>query len=147
MIGFVQGNGNSNSPKLYSFTDENVPEGKYRYRLKQIDTDGKFEYSHIVEIDLTNPPLEFVLEQNYPNPFNPGTTIKYSLAKDSFVSLIVYDVLGTEVAALVNEQQAAGNSEVSFDGKSVSGDLTTGIYIYRLGTGSFTSVKKMLFIK
>jgi len=146
-IGFVQGNGNSNSPRLFSFTDEYVPEGKYRYRLKQIDTDGKFEYSDIVEIDLTNPPLEFVLEQNYPNPFNPGTTIKYSLAKDSFVSLIVYDVLGNEVTVLVNEQQASGNYEVSFDGKSVSGDLTTGIYIYRLGTGSFTSVKKMLFIK
>ncbi len=73
-IGFVQGNGNSNSPKDYFFIDENVNDGKFSYRLKQIDTDGNFEYSKTIEIDLGSTE-EFELNQNYPNPFNPVTTI------------------------------------------------------------------------
>ena len=70
-LGFVEGNGNSNSPKDYSFTDNNAQYGSYSYRLKQIDTDGQFEYSKIIEVDAGNIPDGFVLEQNYPNPFNP----------------------------------------------------------------------------
>ena len=76
-IGFVEGNGNSNSEKEYNFVDKNVSlAGRYFYRLKQIDTDGSFKYSKVVEVDLTVP-LKFNLSQNYPNPFNPSTTIKF----------------------------------------------------------------------
>ena len=76
-IGFVSGNGNSNSPKFYSFSDKSLTEnGTLNYRLKQIDIDGKYEYSDIVEVNFANP-LKFKLNQNYPNPFNPTTTIIY----------------------------------------------------------------------
>ena len=75
-IGFINGNGNSNSPKSYSYLDNNVSAGKYLYRLKQIDNDGQFEYSEVIEIDL-GLPTEFELSQNYPNPFNPSTKISW----------------------------------------------------------------------
>ena len=75
-IGFVNGNGNINSPKNYSFEDKNVTAGKYSYRLKQIDNDGQFEYSKTIEVDF-DAPKKFELSQNYPNPFNPTTTITF----------------------------------------------------------------------
>jgi len=93
------------------------------------------------------PPKEYRLEQNYPNPFNPVTTILYQLPNDSKVTLKVYDILGSEVAELVNEVQTAGYKEVKFG----SDRYSSGIYIYRLtaesGTGSYTSIKKMVMIK
>ncbi len=78
-LAFVEGHGNSNSPKYYSFTDKSIEaSGKYLYRLKQIDIDGTFEYSDEVEINLGSP-NNFELAQNYPNPFNPSTVIQYSI--------------------------------------------------------------------
>jgi len=93
------------------------------------------------------PPKEYRLEQNYPNPFNPVTTILYQLPADSRVTLKVYDILGSEVAALVDEVQTAGYKEVKFGGSKYS----SGVYIYRLtaenGTTNFSSIKKMVMIK
>jgi len=93
------------------------------------------------------PPKEYRLEQNYPNPFNPVTTILYQLPNDSKVTLKVYDILGEEIAELVNEVQTAGYREVKFGGARYS----SGVYIYRLtaesGTGSYSSIKKMVLIK
>jgi hypothetical protein len=86
---------------------------------------------------------EFDLEQNYPNPFNPGTLIKYSLAEGSNVTLKVYDVLGNEVAVLVNSNQEAGSYDVDFN----ASNLASGLYIYTLNTGNFTSSKKMMLLK
>jgi len=147
-IGFVQGHGNSNSIKEYSFVDGNVSNGKVSYRLKQIDNDGKYEYSKEIEIDLGTP-NEFSLSQNYPNPFNPSTTIRYSIpnviageAKQSVV-LKVYDILGNVVATLVNEQKSAGNYEVKFN----ASNLSSGIYFYKLQSGSFVQTKKFILIK
>jgi len=85
----------------------------------------------------------FNLEQNYPNPFNPSTTINYSLAERSAVTLKVYDVLGNEVANLVNSTQEAGQHSINFDASS----LSSGLYIYTLNTGNFTSSKKMMLLK
>ena len=92
-IGFVAGHGTTTKQQHYSFVDESVSSGKYQYRLKQIDYDGTFEYSDIVEVEVSLP-TEFSLEQNYPNPFNPSTTIQYAVSKRQFVTLKVYDVLG-----------------------------------------------------
>lgn len=88
-------------------------------------------------------PTEFKLEQNYPNPFNPTTTIQYQLPQDSKVILKVYDILGSEVAALVNEEQEAGYKEVKFDAIN----FASGIYVYRLQAGDYISTKKMMLLR
>jgi len=88
-------------------------------------------------------PKEFKLEQNFPNPFNPTTTIQYQLPFDARVTLKVYDILGSEVATLVNEEQQAGYKEVKFNGSNIA----SGMYIYRLQAGDYVSIKKMLIIK
>jgi hypothetical protein len=98
--------------------------------------------TEIVELNQVMP-IEYVLSQNYPNPFNPATTISWQLPVSSHVSLKVYDILGKEVASLVNENREAGYYEVSFDASA----LTTGVYIYRLTAGNYISTKKMLLIK
>ena len=112
-IGFVTGNGNSNSPKEYSYIDK-FPTGgsKYQYRLKQIDNDGQFEYSETIEVELV--PTEFTLFQNYPNPFNPSTKISWQSPVDSRQVLIVYDMLGNEITTLIDEFKPAGSYEVDF---------------------------------
>jgi hypothetical protein len=88
-------------------------------------------------------PTDFSLQQNYPNPFNPTTTIRYSLPHAEYVKLFVYDVLGRQVAALVNIKQDAGVYETPFDGSL----LPSGVYFYRLNIGSFTQTKKMIMLK
>jgi hypothetical protein len=88
-------------------------------------------------------PTEFTLYNNYPNPFNPSTTIRYSIPSQGFVSLKIYDVLGKEVASLINTEQPAGFYEVRFD----AAELSSGIYFYQLETGSFIQSKKMLLMK
>ncbi|NLT52774.1 MAG: hypothetical protein GXX85_17865, partial [Ignavibacteria bacterium] len=98
-LGFVAGKGNTNAAQNYKFADKNVS-GKVSYRLKQIDIDGKFEYSEVVAVEVIA--NEFALEQNFPNPFNPSTVINYSLAKEAFVKLAVYNAIGQEVVTLVN---------------------------------------------
>jgi len=85
----------------------------------------------------------FVLEQNYPNPFNPSTTINYTLSERSAVTLKVYDVLGNEVASLVNTTQEAGKHDVKFDASK----LSSGLYVYTLNAGNFTSSRKMMLLK
>ena len=149
-IGFVNGNGNSNSPKSYSFIDDDVSAESYLYRLKQIDNDGQFEYSKTIELSFIKPDA-FSLEQNYPNPFNPTTKIKYtipsvtlSLSKgDVYVTLKVYDVLGNEIATLLNEQQQPGTYEVEFNADK----LSSGVYYYQIISGSFIDTKKMILLR
>ncbi|MBK6912774.1 MAG: T9SS type A sorting domain-containing protein [Ignavibacteriales bacterium] len=149
-IGFIPGHGTTSEKQSYSFKDENLSSGKYQYRLKQIDYDGSFEYSNTIEVEITAP-LEFSLLQNYPNPFNPTTKIKYtipsvtlSLSKgDILVSLKVFDVLGNEVATLVNEFKPAGEYNIDFTAAS----LPSGVYFYQLKAGEFIQTRKMILIK
>ena len=142
VIGFVFGFGTTTEPKSYSFVDENLSAGKYQYRLKQIDFDGSFEYSNIVEVEVMVT-KDYSLSQNYPNPFNPATLISFSIPNDEFVSLKIYDVLGREVAQIINERRSAGTHQVEFDGAS----LNSGVYYYTLTAGSYTETKKMLMVK
>ncbi len=146
-IGFVQGNGNSNSPKEYTFFDNNLTSGnKFQYRLKQIDDNGNFKYSNTIEIKAV--PADFGLAQNFPNPFNPSTTIKYYTPKNSFVTLKIYDMLGREIATLVNEQIPPGYHEAIWNGLDGKGEsVSSGVYIYRLTAGSFSQTKKMNLLK
>ena len=154
-IGFVPGFGTTTEPKSYSFIDENISTGTYKYRLKQIDFDGSFTYSNEIEVEVDFTPKEFVLYQNYPNPFNPSTTIKFTVpsviaseAKQSqFVTLKVYDILGNEVTTLVNEEKQPGVYEVEFSLSSGIRNLASGIYFYQLKVGSFTSIKKMVLLR
>jgi len=148
-IGFVNGNGNSNSPKDYSFVDDNLPAGrqgvstgKYSYRLKQIDNDGQFEYSKTIEVDM-NGVKKFELTQNYPNPFNPTTTISYILPQAGLVRLTLYNILGQEIRTLVNEVKEAGTHSINFN----ASDLNSGVYVYKIESGSFTQTKKMTLVK
>jgi hypothetical protein len=147
-IGSIKASVLSNSPKQYSFTEKNLQAGKYQYRLKMIDNDGSFQYSQIVEIEVSVP-KNFGLSQNYPNPFNPSTKINYDLASDSKVTLEVYSITGERIAQLVNENQSAGFYSVNFMNKNIS----SGVYFYRINatnnaTGSqFSSMKKMILLK
>ena len=142
-LGFVNGNGNSNSPKSYSFVDNKAVYGKYVYRLKQIDTDGKFAYSKTTEANVNNLPTTFVMEQNYPNPFNPSTTIKFSVPKESFVNVAVYNMLGQKVATIVNETMKEGAYEKTFN----ASNLSSGNYVYVMTAGDSKIVKKMTLVK
>lgn len=148
-IGFVPGFGTTTEPKSYSFSDNEVSDGIYSYRLKQIDMNGQYEYYDAIEIDITTP-NKFSLAQNYPNPFNPKTDIQYAIGSKQFVTLKVYDVLGNEIATLVNEEQPAGEYEVELNVASHSGEvrnLTSGVYFYKLTAGTFYETKKMIIAK
>ena len=141
-VAFVDGKGTTTEVQNYLFRDEDLLAGSYIYRLKQIDYDGTFAYSHEVEVEI-NQPSVFVLNQNYPNPFNPSTNIKYSVPTAGFVTLKVYDLLGREVSTLVNEQQQAGTFDVVFDGSN----LASGVYYYQLKAGELTATKKLMLTK
>lgn len=142
-IGFVEGQGTSISPKSYSFTDKSPAGGsRFQYRLKQMDTDGSFEYSSIVEVEIV--PLQYQLSQNYPNPFNPNTVIEFSLPDNvNNVRLSIYNALGEKVAVLVNTALVAGKYSYQWNAQNVA----TGIYIYELRTDNFTSARKMSLVK
>jgi len=151
-IGFVPGFGTTTEIRSYSYADAGLSSGTYLYRIKQIDYDGSYEYSNVVEVNV-GVPEKFSLEQNYPNPFNPTTKIKFTIqqtdnpllggARGGFVTLKVYDILGTEITTLINEEKPAGIYEVEFDAKG----LSSGTYFYKLISGNFVSVKKMLLMK
>jgi Secretion system C-terminal sorting domain len=141
-IGFVNGNGNSNSPKDYSFVDDKVSAGKYSYRLKQIDNDGQFEYSKTINVDF-NGVKKFELSQNYPNPFNPTTTVRFNLPEAGNVKLTLFNIIGQELRTLVNEFKESGVHTINFD----ASDLNSGMYIYKIESGSFTQTRKMTLVK
>lgn len=143
-IGFVRGNGTTNSPKNYTFVDSTVTSGiKYTYRLKQIDNNGDYEYSPEKEIQAKTVQVSHELAQNYPNPFNATTVINYQVNQDGPVTLKVYDILGKEVSELVNETKSAGSYSISFN----CNNLASGIYIYKFVSNGFASTRKMLLVK
>lgn len=119
-----------------------LPDGSNNWQILNPRTRGTSNGATSVE-DETNIISEFRLNQNFPNPFNPNTTISYQIAQTGFVTLKVFNILGKEVAFLVNEIQNAGSYKIEFDGKN----LSSGIYLYQLNAGSFSETKKLTLIK
>jgi hypothetical protein len=141
-IGFVEGNGTTTEESNYTYIDKEINPGSYEYRLKQIDYDGSFEYSEVVNVEISSP-KEFSLSQNYPNPFNPATTIKFSIPAAGKVTLNVFNVLGEKVVSLVDEVKDSGSYEINFDASK----LPSGTYLYQLRSGNFIETKKMVLLK
>ncbi len=145
-VGFVPGFGTTTERKSYNYTDEDLRLGKYSYRLKQIDLDGTFEYSNVIEIDVMAPG-GFSLGQNYPNPFNPATTIEYSVPEVSNVTITVYSIVGELAATLVSGSVEAGYHRINFD----ASELPSGTYIYQIKavgeSRTFVDNKKMILLK
>ena len=141
-IGFVKGNGTSSRKHIYYFTDNTPVEGTYYYRLRQVDFDGSYQYSETIEINIKIPD-QYELKQNYPNPFNPATTISWQAPVSGWQTLKVYDILGKEVATIVNEYRQAGKYETKFN----ASNIPSGIYFYRLKAGNFVQTKKMILLK
>jgi choice-of-anchor B domain-containing protein len=141
-VGFVSGYGTTIESKQYSYEDENLDNGKYEYRLKQIDFDGSFEYSDVVEVEVISIGT-FTLEQNYPNPFNPSTNIKFSLPSTGLTNLSIYNIVGEKVNELVNEILQEGEYSYSFNAHN----LPSGIYVAKLSNGTFNQTIKMTLLK
>jgi hypothetical protein len=142
-ITFFPGNGNSNSPKEYSYDDKELFAGgsRFQYRLKQIDNGGSFEYSDVVEVEIV--PEQYELSQNYPNPFNPSTTIQFSLPKQTQLKINLFNMLGEQVATIAEGMYESGYHKVTFNASG----LPSGTYIYRFESGDFVQVKKMILLK
>jgi hypothetical protein len=151
VVGTVNAKGNSTSSTEYSFTDGSLISGIYKYRLKQIDFNGNFEYFELPEAVTIGVPDKFFLEQNYPNPFNPATTIVYGIPEAGNVMLKIFDMSGREIKTIVNEFKDAGHYTAKFDASG----LASGAYFYRLAvspsnpieSGSYVAVKKMVYLK
>ena len=146
-ISFINGDGTTTEQKSYSYTDKELKEGDYSYRLKQIDFDGTVHFSNELNVSVKIP-TEFNISRNYPNPFNPTTTINFALPQKQMVKLVVYDILGKEIKTLVNSEKEAGNYKVQWNGTNDNGlAVSTGIYIYKISIGNFIKEKKMILMK
>ena len=142
-IGFIAAHGKINSKNSYSFIDKSPGlDQNYKYRLIQINSDNSFSILNTIKVEASQPEKYF-LSQNYPNPFNPSTKIEFGISTKDHVILKIYDVLGKEVAVLINEEKSAGNYSVTFEPK----DLPSGIYFYELQSGNFNQIKKMVLIR
>ena len=143
-VGFVSGNGSSNTPHDYSYTDAKLLSGRYAYRLKQIDLSETSRYYPTAEVEVGVAAKVLSLSNNYPNPFNPSTNIEFTLPSDGKVVLKVYNILGQEVAELFNGEAQAGRIlQTRFDATGVS----TGVYFCQMQFGGKTLMKRMLLMK
>lgn len=142
-LGFINGNGNSNSIHDYKFSDMNLESGIYDYRLKQIDNNGNFSF-HLLQSEVEiGIPERFSLSQNYPNPFNPSTRIDFTIPKDGMSRITLFDITGKELKIILNEFTAAGYHSADVD----AGNFPSGLYFYKLESGNESLVKKMTLLK
>jgi len=147
---FIAGHGTTSEPHWYSYIDPTTSPGDWRYRLKQIDLDGRTSYSEPIEVTVPTGvhgnvvPTVFALEQNYPNPFNPETEIRFSVAVTGRATLEVFDVRGRKVASVFDSVAEAGKQyRTRFNAER----LTSGVYFYKLVSGSSRATKKMLLVR
>ena len=143
-IGFISGHGTTNEKNSYAFVDKELLPGKYSYRLKQVDYSGKFEYSNILDFEVTNLADTYQLYQNYPNPFNPTTKIEFDMKEKAFITLTIYNIVGEKVRELVNDELSKGKHALDFDAVG----LPSGVYVYSLNVkDEFFQTRKMTLIK
>jgi len=135
-------NSNLLKTKIFAFDGKNNAEITNTGRIEIDGVTGNTGNENIASL-----PTEFSLAQNYPNPFNPVTKINYDLPVSGHVTIKIYDMLGKEVATLVNDNMDAGRYSAIFNGASATGGLASGMYFYKIMAGSFTAVKKMVLIK
>lgn len=140
-VGFVNGNGTTDAEIDYTYADEGLAAGTYYYKLKQIDYDGNYEYSGVVEAVVTAG--GFNLSQNYPNPFNPTTSISFDIPSKAHVELLITNTLGQVVETLVSREMVPGHHSVTFD----AGKLSSGTYFYTLKAGNQVMTKTLTVIK
>ncbi len=146
----IAGAGSSSESHAYSYIDRDVKSGlTYWYKLEDVDYNGKTEFHGPISAMLANTtPTEFGLHKNYPNPFNPVTTISYDLAKDVYVELAVYNMLGGKVITLVNGNQPAGSYQLEWDGRDSRGLIvSSGLYLLRINAGNYCKTNKMVFVR
>jgi len=143
-IGFIKGAGTSVKTTNYSFSDKIALTHDVQYRLKQADFDGTVKYSENLAVSFEKE-LDFNLSQNFPNPFNPSTTISYSIPFNNYIRLELYNMMGEKIADLLNEFQTAGYHQYRFSTQDYQ--LSSGIYYYRLVSGDYFSIKKMILLK
>lgn len=142
-LGFVEGAGTIYERQQYQFQDENVSiAGRYHYRLRQTDFDGKTKLFGPIEF-MNRPPDYFMLEQNYPNPFNPETKIPYQVAVDSRVSITVFNIVGQRVQTLIDQPHKAGTYTLTFDATR----LASGVYLVVMRANGFQFTRKIMLIK
>ncbi len=126
-IGFVKGAGTTTSAQSYKFTDDAAQTGKNYYRLRQVDMNGEFTYTGAIEVEFMVAG-DFAIYQNYPNPFNPSTTIKFNLPASAKVNITVFDIMGSEVASLLDKEMTQGAHSVEFN----ASNLASGSYLYTI---------------
>ncbi|OGU77343.1 MAG: hypothetical protein A2V93_11905 [Ignavibacteria bacterium RBG_16_34_14] len=141
-VGFVNGHGTTTEQQNYSYADKNLNNGKYFYRLKQVDFNGSYEYSDVVEVEW-RAFNSYLLEQNYPNPFNPTTTIGFGVQNKSNVKITILNAIGEDIAVVLNEEREPGFHQVEFN----AANLPSGVYFYQIRAGSFTETKKMILLR
>lgn len=146
-ISFIQGNGNTSGQRIYSFDDNKLQSAVYKYRLKQIDFNGNYEYFELANDIVVNTPGKFDMRQNYPNPSNPRSKIDYEMPISGKITIKLYNMLGQEVFDIVNETKDAGYYSAEFDGSN----LSSGVYFYRIAAEgnrqSFTKTLKLILVK
>ncbi|MAT40647.1 MAG: hypothetical protein CL946_13700 [Ectothiorhodospiraceae bacterium] len=146
-IGFVQGHGTTRSQQQYTFsdplTDTHHSLGSVYYRLKQIDFDGDYQYSPVLNVAISTVPTAIALHQNYPNPFRERTSIGYQQQEPGFVTLTLYDALGKKVETLVNEYKSSGVHQVEFS----TGSLPAGTYHYQLNANGSVQQRQMSIVR
>jgi hypothetical protein len=143
----VPGRGTTNERKTYTYQDSKLKNGKYQYRLKQIDFNGNYEFFQMSGDIAVLAPAVFDMSQNYPNPSNPRSRIEYQIPVSGKVTIKLFDVLGREVSTILNEKKEAGYYIAEFDGTNIA----SGIYFYRInaeGDGhTYIKTMKMVLVK
>lgn len=146
-IAYIQGKGNTSWRSIYMYEDKKLQSAAYKYRIKQIDYNGSYEYFELANDIAIGKPGVFSVGQNYPNPSNPKSKIDFELPVNGRVTITLYNILGEEVATIINEVKDAGYYSAEFDGSS----LASGMYFYRIhseGEGQrFMKTMKMILVK